>query len=524
MRTWPNIYIMSQTVSYRFDVWAKGGRNLANTQVMGKQSPYLQVWTTTDPLKRSSAVDKDGGHEAVWGHSFGSLKAWDETTESLYLKVMNGNNWVSNPVIGSAEVPVVQLMEEDENEPVEKWFNIISEKGVHAGEVLIKFSWCKSTLTAGNVTVAPVEMTSPLNVDMANATPGPVDPIKPGADASIPLPVPDTVSSDGQSVPVRRASAPDAIPTVSESLDGATYVKPPSVLKVNVTAKTPEQPAVEMPVENSGVEQVWNQHLGNLQLDENSSLPVPPPVGASTPGEMLTPKSESARVRAQSEATPSSGSKAKNAFLKSFYDTKPAGMRHSVGTGKSPATHKTPICPPESLPTTLPLPVITSADILGAGPIALPAASSSAGRSAKHGVTSKSHLGHKGPLQVQRVQLQSKPGSSTTPTHWTGAAPPSASRVSDAAWVFDKGSTLPGSRHANPGVANTPLMVQGSALKLATPPNKHVNMPPPPPRPHLQGGREVVKPPPTTPPNPAAGVPIIMTESLLGLGPARIKK
>ena len=76
-------------------VYAKSARYLYNTEIFGKQDPYLIAHTNRDPTnKQTTRVHKDSGTHATWNSTFQFTFVDDGTPLNLYFEVWNQNTLV----------------------------------------------------------------------------------------------------------------------------------------------------------------------------------------------------------------------------------------------------------------------------------------------------------------------------------------------------------------------------------------------------------------------------------------------
>ena len=91
---------MSSPIQKTLIVYAKSGRYLYNTEMFGKQDPYLIAHTNRDPTnKPRTRVHKDSGTSATWNDTFQFTFVDDGTPLQLYFEVWNQNTLVKHPSI-----------------------------------------------------------------------------------------------------------------------------------------------------------------------------------------------------------------------------------------------------------------------------------------------------------------------------------------------------------------------------------------------------------------------------------------
>ena len=87
-------------------VTVKSARYMKNTELLGKQDPYLVVFTNKDPTSKSrTKVHDNGGEHATWNETFtmnfvdvpGGQPLW------IYVEVWNKNTLVSDKLIGKVK-------------------------------------------------------------------------------------------------------------------------------------------------------------------------------------------------------------------------------------------------------------------------------------------------------------------------------------------------------------------------------------------------------------------------------------
>jgi len=90
----------------KLTVTVKTARYLYNTELLGKQDPYLVVFTNKDPSSKSrTKVHDNGGDHATWNETF-TMNFVDMPGQPLwvYVEVWNKNTLVADKLIGKVKV------------------------------------------------------------------------------------------------------------------------------------------------------------------------------------------------------------------------------------------------------------------------------------------------------------------------------------------------------------------------------------------------------------------------------------
>ena len=107
----------------------KEGRELKNTQFIGKQSPSVIVCTTSNPSHEvKTASTYHGGENGRW-NELKFLEIYDQN-DSLVITVMNDKK---NTVIGRLRLSCAEILDQK----VEKWHDIYDSSGGVAGKLLL---------------------------------------------------------------------------------------------------------------------------------------------------------------------------------------------------------------------------------------------------------------------------------------------------------------------------------------------------------------------------------------------------
>jgi hypothetical protein len=107
----------------------KEGRELKNTQFIGKQSPYVIICTTSNPSHEVRTPSTYHGGETGRWNELKFLEIYDQN-DSLVITVMNENK---NAVIGRLRLPCGEICEQK----IEKWHDIYDSSGGVAGKLLL---------------------------------------------------------------------------------------------------------------------------------------------------------------------------------------------------------------------------------------------------------------------------------------------------------------------------------------------------------------------------------------------------
>ena len=119
----------SKTVASVFIYEAK---DLKNTQLMGRQSPYATVATLRSPgYVQRSVTYASGGDAAVWNEEKNIHV--DAAKDTLIVSVKNENR---NVTIGQTMIPCSVLS----NVPIENWYDLNDSKGKYAGSIRLGIS------------------------------------------------------------------------------------------------------------------------------------------------------------------------------------------------------------------------------------------------------------------------------------------------------------------------------------------------------------------------------------------------
>jgi hypothetical protein len=428
-------------VSYMIDVWAKSAKNLRSTSVMGNQSPYVEVMSSTELVARTSSVHKNGGQNAEWGDFIGGIKVWGSKMEHVHI-VVKASSWTTDVVIGSVKLSVTKFMTEDENEPNEKWFDL-TDRGVFAGSVLLKYVWRMNRENSITSSLDCSSKRTPLKYDD-------ITPLTPAIALSGDVSKGQSGNSDIMPACSNRVVSPAASSTDGpRPMMGSFYIKKSAAEKQSTTAPVGDK---------SAKEQAWNDCMSELdRVHIEHHLPPPPDITAVVNGEIsgqscaetpchstggafsaiLDNSALTVKTRAQTDAVSTSSSSAKAQFY-----------ARKLEKDSSPL---------------LPLPVVEA-------------------------------------LQVKRAATTA-PNSLNPPPHSQVHAN-HADPVGNAAWVMDKNKERSSKTVDTQSGASPSFMVKGSAVKMASPPSKI--MPPSPPNSHVGvrastvrarvGGQSIVKP------------------------------